>query len=441
MPLTLAEKLCAKAAGRATVRPGEIVTAKVDLAMIHDSAGPRRVEPMLKELGVGLWDPSRVVLITDHYVPAVDAESAAILDLTRKFARQRGVEAFYDMQGICHVVLPERGHLAPGMFVAGGDSHSTTGGAFGAFMIGIGATEMAGVLATGEIWARVPATIRIEWTGRLGRGLAAKDIMLFLCGRLGMDAANYMAVEFDGEAVRALPMSERMVLANMAAELGAKVGLVPPDRATVDYVAAAGARVGADWERWRSDPDAAFAEAHRFDAGALAPQVAAPHSPENAADVSAHGSVAIDQAYIGACTGAKLSDLHMAAEILRGRKVANGIRLLVAPASARTTARAAADGTLAALTEAGAILLPSGCGACAGYGAGILAENEVCISATARNFKGRMGHASAKVYLASPYTVAASAVVGRVADPRPLLTERAPRTAPGSGEDRKHAPA
>lgn len=428
MPLTLAEKLCAKAAGREAVAPGEIVTARVDLAMIHDSGGPRRVEPMLKELGVGLWDPSRVVLITDHYVPAVDAESAAILDLTRKFARRQGVEAFYDMQGICHVVLPERGHLAPGMFVAGGDSHSTTGGAFGAFMIGIGATEMAGVLATGEIWVRVPETMRVEWTGRLGHGLAAKDIMLFLCGRLGMDAANYRAVEFDGDAVRALPMSERMVLTNMAAELGAKVGLVPPDRTTIDYVTAAGARlggrVGADWERWRSDPDAAFAETHRFDAGALAPQVAAPHSPENAADVTAHGTVAIDQAYIGACTGAKLSDLHMAAAVLRGRKVAKGVRLLVAPASARTTQQAAADGTLAALTEAGAILLPSGCGACAGYGAGILAENEVCISATARNFKGRMGHGTSKVYLGSPYTVAASAVAGRIADPRALLAER-----------------
>ena len=423
MPATLAEKLCAKAAGRDSVRPGEIVTATVDLAMIHDSAGPRRVAPMLKELGVGIWDPKRVVLVTDHYTPAVDAESAAILDLTRKFARERGIDAFYDMQGICHVVLPERGHLAPGMFVAGGDSHSTTGGAFGAFMIGIGATEMAGVLATGEIWVRVPATIRIEWTGRLGLGLSAKDIMLFLCGRLGMDAANYKAVEFDGEAIRALPMTERMVLANMAAELGAKTGLVAPDRVTVDYVRAAGANVAADWERWRSDGDAAFEASHRFDASALAPQVAAPHSPENAAAVSDHAGVAIDQAYIGACTGAKLSDLKMAAAILRGRKVARGVRLLVAPASARTTQAAASDGTLAALTEAGAILMPSGCGACAGYGAGILAENEVCISATARNFKGRMGHGSSKVYLASPYTVAASAVVGTIADPRPMLAE------------------
>ena len=418
MPSTLAEKLCARAAGLAAVKPGDIVTAKVDLAMIHDSGGPRRVKPMLEKLGVGPWDPSRIVLVTDHYVPAVDAESAAILKLTRDYAKTHGIDAFYDMQGICHVVLPERGHLRPGLFVAGGDSHSTTGGAFGCFMIGIGATEMAGVLATGEIWVRVPPTIRIEFAGRLGPCLSAKDMMLFLCGELGMDAGNYKSVEFDGAAVSALPQVERMVLSNMAAELGGKVGLIAPDDITMDYIAKAGGTVEPDWRRWQSDAGAAFEAVHRYDAAALAPQVAAPHSPENAAPVGEHRGVAVDQAYIGACTGAKLTDLRMAASVLRGRKVAKGVRLLVAPASARVTQQASADGTLATLTDAGAILLPSGCGACAGYGAGILAEDEVCISSTARNFKGRMGHATSKVYLASPYTVAASAVAGRIADPR-----------------------
>jgi 3-isopropylmalate/(R)-2-methylmalate dehydratase large subunit len=425
MPLTLAEKLCARAAGLAAVKPGDIVTARVDLAMTHDSSGPRRLKPMLDQLGVGVWDPSKVVVVTDHYVPAVDAESAAILDLTRKWVRANAIESFYDMQGICHVVLPERGHLKPGLFVVGGDSHSTTGGAFGAFMIGIGATEMAGVMATGEIWVRVPPTLRIEWMGRLGPGLAAKDIMLFLCGQLGLDAANYKAIEFEGEAVRALPVVERMVLANMSAELGAKVGLIAPDAPTIDYLRAAGAAIGDDWMQWRSDEGAAFEAVHRFDAAVLQPQVAAPHSPANAAEVAAHAGTAFDQAYIGACTGAKLTDLHMAARVLRGRKVAKGVRLLVAPASARVTQEAAADGTLATLAEAGAILLPSGCGACAGYGAGVLAANEVCIASTARNFKGRMGHASSRVYLASPYTVAASAIAGRIADPRDLLLERA----------------
>ena len=423
--MTLAEKLCARAAGAVSVKPGEIVTAKVDLAMVHDSSGPRRLMPKLAEIGAEVWDPTKVVVITDHYVPAVDAESAAILDLTRKWVAEKGVEAFYDMQGICHIVLPERGHLKPGMFVAGGDSHSTTGGAFGAFMIGIGATEMAGVMATGEIWVRVPPTIRIEWTGALGEGLAAKDMMLKLCGALGMGVGNYKAIEYAGPAIAALPMVERMVLSNMAAELGGKVGLIAPDTVTLNYLRGTGADVADDALDWTSDPDAEVEAVHRFDAGTLAPQVAAPHSPENASDAEAHGSVKIDQAYIGACTGAKLSDLHMAAAILRGRKVARGVRLLVAPASVRITSEAAADGTLATLTEAGAILMPSGCGACAGYGAGVLAAGEVCISSTARNFKGRMGHADSQVYLASPYTVAAAAVAGHITDPRQYLMEKA----------------
>jgi 3-isopropylmalate/(R)-2-methylmalate dehydratase large subunit len=432
MAMTLAEKLVARAAGRESVRPGEIVTCRVDLAMVHDSSGPRRLVPMLAEIGARVWDPARVVVITDHYVPAFDAESAEILDLTRKWARANGA-ALHDMQGICHVVLPERGHLAPGLFVAGGDSHSTTGGAFGAFMIGIGATEMAGVFATGEIWVRVPPTLRLVWRGRLGPALSAKDMMLFLCARLGMDAANYMAAEFAGPAVAALAIEERMVLANMAAELGAKVGLIAPDAATIAWLGEAGASIPGDWQRWFSDDDAAFAAVHEFDAGALQPQVAAPHSPANSCDVGLIEPEAVDQAYIGACTGAKLVDLQRAAEVLRGRKVASGVRLLVAPASTRTTEAAAADGTLAALTAAGAILLPSGCGACAGYGAGVLAKGEVCISSTARNFQGRMGHAESRVYLASPMTVAASAVAGRIADPREFYPPL-PRSGEGRGE-------
>ena len=423
--LTLAEKLCARAAGLDSVRAGEIVTAAVDLAMIHDSGGPRRVAPMLAELGVGLWDPSKVVLVSDHYVPAADAESAAILDLTRKWAADNGVRAFHDMQGICHVVLPERGHLRPGMFVVGGDSHSTTGGAFGAFMVGIGATEMAGVLATGEIWVRVPPTVRLEWRGCLGPGVVAKDTMLALCARLGLDIGNYRAIEFAGPAIDAMSMEALMTLANMAAELGGKAGLIAPDETTARWLAAHDVAPDGDWRCWRTD-DGAAVETHLvFDAGELAPQVAAPHSPANAADAAEFRGVRFDQAYIGACTGAKLEDLHLAAEILRGRTVAAGVRLLVAPASTRTTAAAAADGTLATLTEAGAILMPSGCGACAGYGAGILAEGEVCLSSTARNFKGRMGHPSSQVYLASPYTVAASAVAGAICDPREFLPETA----------------
>jgi len=422
--LTLAEKIIARAADRVSVAPGEIVTCRVDLAMLHDSSGPRRLAPLLDKLGAGVWDPSRVVLISDHYVPAVDPQSAAILKLTRDWAVTQKIDSFYDQQGICHVVLPERGHLRPGMFVVGGDSHSPTGGAFGCFMFGIGATDMAGVLVTGETWVRVPGTIAIRWDGGLSDGVTAKDMALAMCARLGMDGGDYQAIQYSGKAVQNLDIAERMTMCNMAAELGGQVGMIEPDEKTAAYIAQAGGDPG-DWQTVRGDADAVYLAEHRFDAAALPPQVAAPHSPANSAPIDVVEAARLDQCYIGACTGAKLDDLHMAARVLAGRRVSSQLRLFVAPASTRTTAAAAADGTLATLTEAGAILLPSGCGACAGFGAGQLADGEVCLSSTARNFKGRMGAATSQVYLGSPYTVAASAVKGHIADPRELLAEGA----------------
>lgn len=422
MSATLAQKIIARAAGRDRVEPGDVVTVGVDLAMIHDSGGPRRVEPILQELGVGLWDPSKVVLISDHFVPGDTDEGARILALTREWAAEKGV-AFHDGEGICHVVLPERGHLKPGMLVVGGDSHSPTGGAFGAYMFGVGATEMAGVLATGEIWLKVPETILLEWTGRLGHGVVAKDIMLALCGRLGMDGGRYQAVEYTGEAISALSMQERMTLSNMAAELGAQTGLIAPDATTYDFLRAAGAEVTKD-EQLCTDAGAALGEHHVFDAGQLPPQVAAPHSPANAMNVGDAPQTSLDVAYIGACTGAKYEDLKNAAEILRGRKLAAGITLLVAPSSKRDQARAAAEGILGVFEDAGARILPNACGICAGYGSERLAAGTRCISSTARNFKGRMGDPASQVWLASPLTVAASAVAGEIADPREFLSER-----------------
>jgi 3-isopropylmalate/(R)-2-methylmalate dehydratase large subunit len=422
MGRTLTEKILARAARKECVLPGEIVTAQVDLAMFHDSSGPRRVKPRLEELGAKVWDPSKVVVVSDHYVPAVDPDSAAILKLTRDWVREQGIASFYDMQGICHVMLAEGGHLRPGLFCVGGDSHSTMGGSFGCYMAGFGATEMTGVMVTGEIWTRVPATIRVEWDGIFADGVVAKDVMLHLCRTLGMDN-GFKAIEYGGSTVQAMSMSERGVLTNMAAELGAETGIVEPDDKTLAAIRAAGGTIDDDEAlRWRSDPDAAYEAVHRFDAASLVPQVAKPHSPANAGPVGEAAGERIDQAYIGACVGAKLSDLHMAARVLQGRKVAAGVRLLIAPSSRATTEAAAKDGTLATLTEAGAILLPSGCGACAGLGAGVLAAGEVCISSTNRNFKGRMGHKDASVFLGSPYTVAASAVQGRIADPREYLS-------------------
>lgn len=420
-PQTISQKIIARAAGRASVAVGEIVTCKVDLAMMHDSGGPRRVESKLKELGVGIWDPSKVVLVSDHYTPAIDVDSAGILSLTRKFAVLHQINNFYDGEGICHVILPERGHMKPGLFAVGGDSHSPSGGAYGAFMVGIGATEMAGVLATGEIWVRVPATIRAEWNGALGRGLTAKDILLKLCATLGMNN-DYKVIEYAGSTVAGMSMNERLTMSNMSAELGAKTGIIAPDDTTVADLAAKSVQVE-DWRRLlASDTDCSYEAVHRFDATSLAPQVAAPHTPANSHSVVDTDKRKLDQAYLGACTGAKENDLRMAAEILKGRKVAKGTRLLIAPASTQTTAKLAADGTLAILLEAGAQMLPTGCGACAGYGAGVLADGEVGIASTARNFKGRMGSAKADVYLASPYTVAASAVKGEIADPREFLS-------------------
>jgi len=413
MKQTLAQKLVARAAGRSPVTPGEIVTCKVDLAMMHDSGGPRRVKPMLERLGAKVWDPSKVVVITDHYLPAADDESRRIIHIARHWAASAGVQNFYDGQGICHVVLPERGHLRPGMFVVGGDSHSPTGGAFAAYMFGVGATEMLGVLVTGEIWLKVPHTIVMDFDGALQPGVSAKDVMLFLIGRFGMDGGQYQAVEYRGAAIRGMPMQERMTLCNMTAELGGQAGLIPSDSVTTEYLKLKNP------ETWESDADAPVLAHHRFDAAKLAPQVAAPHSPANSKAVDEFGDVQPTLAYIGACTGAKLEDLRMASRILKGRKAK--MRLLVAPASVRDQKAAEEEGTLKILLDAGAELLPNSCGICAGYGEHVLPENMVAISSTARNFKGRMGAPSSRVYLASPYTVAASAVAGRICDPREML--------------------
>lgn len=418
LPQSLAQKLIARAAGRESVRVGEVVTCRVDLAMFHDSSGPRRLQPMLEQLGAPIWDKSRVVLVMDHYVPERSEDARRIVRIARDWARDQALPHVYDSIGICHVVVPQHGHVRPGLFCVGGDSHSPTGGAFGAYMFGVGSTEMLGVVTTGEIWVQVPRTILMRWDGRLAPGVAAKDMMLALIGRFGMNGGGYQAVEFGGEAVRALTMNERMTLANMSAELGAQVGLIAPDATTREWLAGHGAPE-AETGSWFSDAGSADVE-HVFDASALAPQVAAPHSPANGGAIDGLPPTPVQAAYIGACTGAKLDDLRFAAEVLRGRRVAPGVRLLVAPASHEDRDAAKREGTLQVLSDAGAQLLPSACGVCAGYGDSF-ADGETVISSTARNFKGRMGPPGTQVYLASAYTVAASAVAGRIADPREVL--------------------
>ena len=416
---TLAQKLIARACGQPAVRVGEIVTCRVDLAMFHDSSGPRRLKPMLAELGAPIWDKDKVVLVIDHYVPEADDESRRIVRIARDWAREQALPHVYDGQGICHVVVPQHGHVRPGMFCVGGDSHSPTGGAFGAYMFGIGTTEMLGVLVSGELWVRVPQTIFMRWSGRLGFGVTAKDMMLAMLGRYGMNGGHYQAVEFCGEAVSALPMNERMTLSNMSAELGAQVGLIAPDDETRSWLWNAGVQ-DADIESWYSDEDAPGVR-HFFDASTLAPQIALPHSPAHARDVADIEPTPVQLAYIGACTGAKLDDLRAAARVVAGYHIDPRVRLLVAPASVRDREAAEREGILRRLQEAGAEILPSACGLCAGYG-GSVPENSNVIASIARNFKGRMGPTSAQVFLASPYTVAASALRGRITDPRSVLS-------------------
>ncbi len=421
MPQTLAQKLIARAAGRTHVAVGEVVTCNVDLAMFHDSSGPRRLKPMLEELGAEIWDKNKVVLVLDHYVPAQDADAQKIIQITRDTAKQWQLPHVIDSEGICHVVLPERGHLKPGMFCVGGDSHSPTGGAFGCYMFGIGATEMLGVCVTGQIWVQVPRTLRMHWHGRLQAGVSAKDMMLHMIARFGMNGGRYQAVEFAGAAVQALSMAERMTMSNMSAEMGAQAGLIAADATTLAHLKSIGVSEGqlSGAEQWFTDEDAEY-EQHMFDASRLSPQVAAPHSPANTRDVAEFADVVPSIAYIGACTGAKLEDLRAAAQVLKGQRVAAGVQLMVAPASAREQAQATQEGVMQILQDAGATILPNSCGACAGYGA-TFPEGATVIPSTARNFKGRMGPASVNVYLASPYTVAASALRGRISDAREVL--------------------
>lgn len=424
-PQSLAQKIIARASRQASVRVGDIVTCQVDMAMFHDSSGPRRLKPMLDDLGAQIWDKSKVVLVMDHYVPERDDAARKIVRIARDWAAEQRLPHVYDSQGICHVVVPQHGHIQPGMFCVGGDSHSPTGGAFGAYMFGIGSTEMLGVVVTGEIWLRVPQTIAMHWQGHLSAGVCAKDMMLAMTARFGMNGANYQAVEFTGPAVRALSMQERMTLCNMSAELGAQTGLVAPDEVTRAWLAAIKSPASPSlsdrpFDALSSDPGSADVQ-HDFDASVLSPQLAAPHSPAHGVPLADHAETRIDVAYIGACTGAKLDDLRFAAQVLKHGKVASGVQLMVAPASLQDRAEAEAEGTMQTLLEAGATVLPSACGACAGYGDGFK-EGQTVISSTARNFKGRMGPASTQVYLGSAYTVAASALRGHITDPRTILT-------------------
>jgi 3-isopropylmalate/(R)-2-methylmalate dehydratase large subunit len=414
--MTFAQKVLSRASGK-DVAVGDIVNAKIDLAMSHENAA--LVMRSFREMGAErLWDPDKVVLLFDHRTPANTIKAAEGHKAVREFVKLEGVDNFYDLkEGICHQVLPEKGHVMPGMLIVGTDSHTTTYGALGAFSTGIGATEMAAVWATGELWLKVPETIRLDLKGTLGPSVHAKDVILHVIGQLGADGADYRCVEFTGPVVDALSISGRMVLSNMSVEMGAKAGVCLPDAKTEAYLKG---RAKGEWTAVRSDSDAAVEKILEMDLSEMGPQVACPHSVDNVRAVEEMEGVPIDQALVGSCTNGRMEDLEAAEKVLRGRQVAASTRLIIVPASREVYLHAVESGLVASFLKAGAIVTNPGCGPCLGAHQGLLAPGERCIATTNRNFQGRMGSPQAEVYLASPETVAASAITGFITDPRRL---------------------
>ncbi|MGD9559240.1 MAG: aconitase/3-isopropylmalate dehydratase large subunit family protein [Oscillospiraceae bacterium] len=413
MGQTAIEKIIARNVGAKAVRPGEIVVVRPDRVMIHDIFVPFVAEKFSQMGFSEVWDTERVVLVYDHLVPAAGVDDVRHFKVGDAFAKQVGLRHVHRADGICHQLMVEQGYVAPGDVAFGTDSHTTTYGAVGAFSTGIGYTEMAAVLGTGELWVRVPQTIRVVVEGTLPKTVSAKDIILRLLGDIGADGAAYMALEFGGSTVESLPLAERMVMANMAVEAGAKCAVFPPNEESLRYVGQA----GFDLKRLWPDDDAAYARVLHYRAEELEPVVACPSQVDNIKPVRAVVGTPVHQVFIGSCTNGRLEDLQSAADILRGRQVSPFVRLIVTPASRAVYQQAAESGLLAQLTAAGAMVTLPGCGLCCGRAGGILAGGEVVVATNNRNFMGRMGDASVQIYLASPAVAAASALAGAIALP------------------------
>jgi len=420
MGKTMSEKILALSAGVGEAQAGDILWVNVDKAMLDDILGPRvEIAEQIKEIKDSIWDPEKVVIISDHYTPPASINQAEIVKFTREWAKQYKIDNYYEYAGPCHQLMAEKGHVLPGTVVLGTDSHTCMGGAMGAFATGVGSTEMLGVLITGKTWLRVPETIQVIWDGKLNPGTMAKDISLKTIGVIGHAGATYKTVEYQGDTIAQLPMDERLAITNMAVEMGAKAGLMKPDEIVAEYLNKHG--VSSTYTMLESDPDATYCQTLKFNATNLSPMVSCPHEVDNVAPVTDIPAVKVDQAYLGSCTGGRYNDLAVAAQILKGRKIKSGTRLLVSPASQEIWLQTSRDGILATLAEAGAVIMAPTCGVCVGLHSGLLADGEVCISATNRNFIGRMGSKKAQIFLASPMTVAASAIEGKIVDPRNYL--------------------
>lgn len=419
--MTITEKILARHAGLDRVRAGDIVQVVPDLVMTNDISGPIAIS-VFNQMGVEkVWDPNKVVIIIDHFTPNKDISAARTSLLLRNFAARYGISKVFDAgYGIEHVVIPELGLAKPGDLVIGGDSHTVTYGGLGVFSTGVGSSDIAGLLALGETWLKVPETIRIDFKGKLGRWIGGKDLILLVLGRIGVSGALYCTLEFGGEAVREIGIDGRLTLCNMAIEAGAKSGIVEPDDLTwawMDETVGAQRPVPEVMSQLKSDTDCTYRTTLSFDVTDMEPQVAMPHLPSNVSPVSKICNIKINQVVIGSCTNGRLSDLRVAAEILKGKKVHKNVRVFVIPGSQRVFRQALDEGLIKVFAEAGAILMPPTCGPCFGGHSGILAEGERCVSTTNRNFLGRMGHESSEVYLTGPAVAAASAIAGRIAHP------------------------
>ncbi|MEM2419086.1 MAG: 3-isopropylmalate dehydratase large subunit [Candidatus Hadarchaeales archaeon] len=412
MGQTLVEKIFSKRTGR-RVSAGELVVSPIDLAMGQDGTAPLAIRAF-REMGAKrVFDPSRIVLVIDHVAPSTSEGTSSLHQMMREFAREQGCKLHDVGEGICHQLLAEL-YDRPGMVIVGADSHSCMHGAFGAFATGIGSTELAAVMASGKLWFKVPETIRVNYHGKLPAHLTSKDLILHLCGEIGADGATYKSLEFGGETISELSMDSRLTMTNMAVEMGAKCGLMQPDRKTEEYL-------GEQVEEISPDPDAQYERTMEIEVEKLEPQIAKPHSVDNVSAVREVEGVEVDQVFLGSCTNGRLEDLELAARILKGRRVKEGVRMIVVPASRRVFLQALERGLIEIFLKAGCVVGSPGCGPCMGGHIGILGPGEVCVSTSNRNFLGRMGSEKASIYLASPLTAAASAVTGKVTDPRSFL--------------------
>lgn len=423
---TITEKILARASGRDRVRAGDLIMAKVSLAMANDVTAPMAVDAFRK-IGVpNVWDKDRIALVPSHFVPSKDIASAALGQRMRGFAREQNITHYFEVgrAGIEHILLPEEGLVAPGDVVIGADSHSCTYGALGCFSTGVGSTDLAGVLATGEIWLRVPESLKIVYSGRPGTWIVGKDMILKVISEIGDDGALYMAMEHTGDTIATLSMESRLTLTNMAIEAGAKSGIVPPDDLTIEYVRHRQEVHGRQREFpvMVSDPDATYARTIHIDVAALEPMVAQPSLPSRAVPVSEVEGQEVDQVFIGSCTNARMEDLRTAAGIISGHKVHPNVRLIVIPATQDLYQQALREGLIQIFADAGASISAGACGPCLGGYMGVLGPGERCLSTSNRNYRGRMGHRDADVWLSNPAVAAATAVTGRITHPENVAT-------------------